>query len=367
MINPNLLYQIGFTLIKGIGNITGRQLVDTLGDVSLVFTEKKSLLERIPGLNRRIIAGIQDAGLLQRAEKEVAFIEKNKIQTYFISDAHYPFRLKECADAPLLFYMRGNANLDAAKCISIVGTRSATNYGKEMTNQLISGVSEAFPDALIVSGVAYGIDIAAHKAALKENLPTVGVLAHGLDRIYPPKHRNAAAQMVKNGGLLTEYMSETTPDRQNFVKRNRIIAGLSDCTVVVESADKGGALITCNIAVSYNRDVLAYPGKRTDKYSQGCNALIKYRKAALIERPEDLFREMNWLTSGPKHIVQKELFQEFTEEEQCIVEVLSKADMQLNSLCIELDFTISKLAPILFELEMKGVITCLPGGIYRLN
>jgi len=370
MFNQDLIYQIGITLVKGIGNITAKQIVENLDNISVLFKEKKHVLERISGLSRRIINEIHSPDVLKRAEKEIRFIEKSRIEPLFITDPAYPDRLKECVDAPVMLYFRGNADLNAQKIISIVGTRNATTYGKETTDQFVHDIRNVFPESLIVSGLAYGIDIAAHRAALRENLVTVGILAHGLDRIYPSAHRNTAVEMINAGGLLTDFISETNPDRQNFVKRNRIVAGISDCTVVVESAKKGGALITANIADSYNRDVFSFPGKACDKYSEGCNMLIKSKKAALVTSADDVFREMNW--SDPpepvrKQTIQRVLFPELNPEEQRVIEVLSKAgSMQLNLLAIELDLPVSRLSVILFDLEMNGMIRCKPGGMYSL-
>jgi DNA processing protein len=368
MNDQDLLYQIGLTLVKGIGNITAKQVVDALGDVSVLFKEKAHLLERIPGISRKIIAEIHHPDVLQRAEKEVLFIEKNKIIPLFIKNKNYPDRFRECVDAPVLLYFRGTADLNTAKIISLVGTRNASNYGKEVTENIVRDIAKTYPGTLIVSGLAYGIDICSHKAALKNTLPTVGVLAHGLDRIYPPTHRNIAVEMLANGGLLTDFMSETNPDRQNFVKRNRIVAGIADCTVVIESAEKGGALITANIADSYNKDVFAVPGKVSDPYSSGCNTLIKYKKAALISCADDIFREMCWNEekAGKKPAFQPMLFLDLTPDEQTVMDLLSQTgDRQLNALVIELNMPVSRLAPLLFELEMKGALRCMPGGIYR--
>ena len=370
MCNQDLMYQIGITLVKGIGNITAKQIIENLDNVALLFTEKKHVLEKISGLSRRIINEIHSPDVLKRAEKEIRFIEKARIEPLFITDPAYPNRLKECVDAPVMLYFRGNADLNVEKVISIVGTRNATAYGKEITDKLVRDIREVFPETLIVSGLAYGIDIAAHRAALKENIATVGILAHGLDRIYPLVHRSAAAEMINAGGLLTDFISETNPDRQNFVKRNRIVAGMSDCTVVVESAQKGGALITANIADSYNRDIFAFPGKTYDKYSEGCNSLIKNKKAALITSAEDIFREMNW-SDSPEPVrtqaIQRVLFPDLNPEEQKIMEILSKAgNMQLNLLAIELDLPVSRLSVILFDLEMNGLVRCKPGGMYGL-
>ena len=371
MFNQDLIYQIGVTLVKGIGNITAKQIIEHLDNVALLFTEKKHVLERMSGLSRRIINEIHSPEVLKRAEKEIRFIEKAHIKPLFITDPSYPNRLKECIDAPVMLYFRGNTDLNAGKIISIVGTRNATAYGRENTEQLVHDIKEVFPESLIVSGLAYGIDIAAHRAALRENLATVGILAHGLDRIYPPIHRNTAAEMINAGGLLTDFISETNPDRQNFVKRNRIVAGMSDCTIVVESAQKGGALITANIADSYNRDIFSYPGKICDKYSEGCNLLIKSKKAALVTSADDIFREMNW-SDPPESVrmqaVQRILFPELNPEEQRVMDILSKAgSIQMNLLAIELDLSVSRLSVILFELEMNGLVRCKPGGMYSLQ
>lgn len=369
MNNPNILYEIGITLIKGIGPVIARQLIDTLEDVSLLFTEKKYKLERILPLSRRLIREIHDPAILKRAEQELHFLEQTGNRPLFITSPLYPQRLKDCADAPVLLYLRGNVDLNARKVVSIVGTRHITTYGKEVVGKLVAGFRETFPDILVVSGLAYGVDVAAHKAALHEEIRTIGVLAHGLDRVYPPGHREIAIEMLKSGGLLTEYRSNTFPDKQNFVKRNRIVAGMADCTVIIESAAKGGALITAGIAVGYNRDVLAYPGKSTDRYSEGCNNLIKERKAALITCAEDLFREMNWTPrkTGPTLPVQRTFFPVLNGEEQKISDLLlKKRSMQLNQLVVETNLPVSKLSVILFEMEMNGVIRCRAGGLYEL-
>ncbi|MDR0769560.1 MAG: DNA-processing protein DprA [Dysgonamonadaceae bacterium] len=370
MTNQNLIYQIGITLVKGIGNIIAKQIIGNLDDISQLFTEKKHLLERIPCLSRRLIAEIHNPNVLTRAEQEIRFIEKNKITPLFITDSDYPKRMQECVDSPVILYYRGNADLNATKIISVVGTRNASAYGRDMTGQLLRDVKERFPETLIVSGLAYGIDVVAHRAALRENLATVGVLAHGLDRIYPAAHRNTAVEMLNNGGLLSDFISETIPDRQNFVKRNRIIAGIADCTIVVESAIKGGALITANIADSYNRDVFTFPGKVGDRYSEGCNSLIKDKKAMLVTSALDVFSEMNWDVQ-PKaaagQSVQRNLFIELNPDEKMVTNLLSKAkNIQLNILTIELNWPVSKLSNVLFELEMKGMICCKPGGLYAL-
>lgn len=226
------IYQIGLTMINGVGDILARHLLEALGDAEAVFTEKRQSLEKIPGIGDSIITEIKRADVLLRAEKELAFAQKNGISIYFLKDMNYPERLRECPDAPVLFYFKGNADLNAAHIISVVGTRRASAYGQEVTERLLRDLSVIFPDLLVVSGLAYGIDICAHRNALKNQLPTVGVLAHGLDRIYPPVHRSTAVEMLERGGLLTDFPSGTNPDRQNFIRRNRIVAGLADATIV---------------------------------------------------------------------------------------------------------------------------------------
>ncbi|MDR0541173.1 MAG: DNA-processing protein DprA [Dysgonamonadaceae bacterium] len=366
----SLVYKIGLTLVKGVGDIVGKQLLQAVEDAEVLFKEKKRLLERIPGITSRILASLQDPQILIRAEQELHFIQKNNIQALFYDDDNYPKRLRECVDSPVLLYFKGNTNLNATKIISIVGTRRATDYGKESTEKIVTEMAGIYPETLIVSGLAYGIDIIAHKAALKAGLPTVAVLAHGLDRIYPPLHRNIAVSMLPNGGLLTDFMSRTNPDRQNFVKRNRIVAGIADCTLVVESAIKGGALITAEIASSYGKDVFAIPGKINSPCSQGCNKIIKGNKAALVENATDIIQALCWETKSVKtpDAIQKTLFIELTGQEQPIYNLLLqyKNGLQINLLAIQLDIPISRLSMTLFELEMKGIIKCLPGGVFKI-
>jgi DNA processing protein len=268
MIDETLKYKIGITLIKGVGNNLAKNLIAYIGSVEGVFREKQQNLAKIPGigevLSKVIVSQILTQNIVNRAEHEIEFISKNKIQSYFFTDRDYPFRLKECPDSPIMIYSKGNCNLNNGKFVGIVGTRKATETGKENCKQLISDLKCVLPNAIIVSGLAYGIDICAHKAALDSGLLTIGVIGHGLDRIYPELHRPTAVKMVQDGALLTEYLSLTNPDKQNFVQRNRIIAGLCDAIVVVESGTKGGALITAEIANDYNRDVFAFPGRVND-------------------------------------------------------------------------------------------------------
>jgi DNA processing protein len=364
------LCQIGLTMINGVGDILGRQLLQTVGDAEAIFREKACMLEKIPGIGRVLAAEIKRPEVLQQAEKELSFIEKNRITSYFISDNDYPFRLRECPDAPLLAYFKGSCDLNAQRTVSVVGTRKITDYGKEVCARLIAGLSEKLPGLLVVSGLAYGTDITAHRNALKHQLPTLAVLAHGLDRIYPPVHRSTAIEMLENGGLLTDFPSETNPDKSNFVKRNRIIAGLTDATIVIESADKGGSLITADIAFSYSREVFAIPGRISDTHSQGCNHLIRQNKAGLITCAADFISAMRWDISVASHVhapVQTELVFSENEENNRILAILQeKKEMHINQLSVEMDMPVHKLSGLLFELEMDGLVKVTPGSVYKM-
>jgi len=370
MNEDTLKYKIGITLIKGIGNNLAKNLIAYIGSVEGVFNEKQQNLAKIPGIGEILSKEIVSQNVLKRADREIEFIIKNKIQTSYFTDREYPYRLKECPDSPILIYIKGNCDLNAGKFVGIVGTRNATETGKENCKKLIADLRNAQSNTTIVSGLAYGVDICAHKAALDTGLPTIGVIGHGLDRIYPASHRPTAVKMVQEGALLTEYLSQTNPDKQNFVQRNRIIAGLCDAIVVVESGIKGGALITAEIANDYNRDVFAYPGRLTDEWSVGCNALIKNNKASLIESADDILRFLNWEKheSGKATVVQTAMFVDLSDDEQCIITSLrqSMEGIQVNDLALKLIKPISKISSLLLELEFKGLVKCLPGGMYRI-
>ena len=332
MTDDTLKYKIGITLIKGIGCNLAKNLIAYVGSVEGVFKEKQQNLAKIPGIGEVLSNEIVSQDVLKRAEQEIEFILKNKIQTYYFTDRHYPYRLKECADSPIMLYSKGNCDLNNGKFVGIVGTRNATETGKENCKKLISDLATAQPNIIIVSGLAYGVDICAHKAALEAELPTIGVVGHGLDRIYPAAHRPTAVKMLEKGGLLTEYLSMTNPDRPNFVQRNRIIAGMCDATVVIESAARGGALITSEAANEYNRDVFAFPGRVNDEWSVGCNNLIKNNKASLIESADDIMRFMNWEKQDSTSVknVQTTLFLDLSDEEQEIVSAF-KTKFRWNS------------------------------------
>jgi len=360
-----LLFQIAITLIPGIGDITGKKLIAYCGSVEAVFNEKKQHLMKIPGIRDTLASAIINgrSGALKRAEKEIGFIEKYKIGCHFYTEASYPNRLKNCIDSPMMLYHKGNTE---SKIISMVGTRSATDYGKDCCKHIIEGLSSL--DVLIVSGLALGIDSCAHKEALKNNLSTLGVLAHGLDRIYPAVNRNLAEKMLEKGGLITDFISDTNPDRENFPKRNRIIAGISDATIIIEAAKKGGALITADIANSYNRDVFAVPGKITDPYSEGCNHFIKTNKAALIQSANDIKYLMGWEIKKQKEPnLQRRLFVNLTPDEEAIVRLLeNNLQMSVDAICLELQTNTSLVAAALLNLEFEGIVKILPGKIYCL-
>lgn len=363
-----LVCKIGISLIPGVGSITAKKLIEETGSIEGMFSESETNLKKIPGIGSRLAKSIKSQANLERAEKETEFITKNHIRTYFFLDPDYPERLKHCTDAPVVFFLLGNAYPDHTKILSVVGTRNATHRGRELCNQLISDISDRGHDVLIVSGLAYGIDISAHKAALENNLKTIAVLGHGLSTIYPSVHKSVARKIISQGGLLTEFLSDEKPERNNFVKRNRIIAGLSDATIVVESGSTGGALITADIANSYNRDVFAFPGRIKDPRSAGCNRLIKTNKAALIEGIHDLEYIMGWETiARQKKPVQKELFRNLSAEESAIIS-LFKVDEHytIDQISSRSGMPVSKVSPVLLQLEFAGLIRSLPGKIYTL-
>ena len=369
MSDDEYIYSIALTQVPGIGPIWGRNLINAVGDAVSVFKRRTELPQLMKGATMRVVEALDCPEALQRAEKEYEFVIKNHIQCLTINEETYPARMRECDDAPIVLFYRGSAELNALRAINMVGTRNATDYGKQICLRFLNELRELVPDVLVVSGLAYGIDIHAHRAALAINLPTVGVLAHGLDRIYPSVHRKTAVDMLANGGLLTEFLTETNPDKHNFVSRNRIVAGISDATIVVESAAKGGSLITADIAESYHRDCFAFPGRVNDEYSKGCNQLLRDNKATLIQSAEDFVRAMCWdaeSQSKKSEGVQRVLFPDLSDEEQAIVSILEKGDQQINTLVVATNIPVHKINAILFELEMKGVVRVLAGGMYQL-
>lgn len=359
MTSEEIYYTIALTRMTGFSQAMALQLYRTAGSGKAVYEQHRDL-------------GNWDEAL-RRADAEMGFIENNDIRALTLNDAAYPQRLKECADAPIILYYKGVADLNRQHVINIVGTRHCTTYGQDLVRRFVSDLRRMCPDVLIVSGLAYGIDICAHRQVLTEGYETVGVLAHGLDQIYPPRHRDTAVEMVRQGGLLTEYMSQTQALPNNFRQRNRIVAGMSDATVLVESAYKGGGLITCRIAQEYGRDVFAFPGAVGAPYSEGCNRMIRNNTAALITSAQDFVEEMRWSERGKMEevrgkMVEGELFVELTEEEEQVVTVLRKTnDLQLNMIAVQTNIPIGQLTALLFSLEMKGVVRPLAGGVYHLR
>lgn len=369
MENPDdLLYKIAISLIPGIGPVTARTLIAYTGSPDAVFREKEKNLLKIPGVGEINAQRVAGADVLNQASREVEFILRNQIKTFYYLDDNFPFRLKGCTDAPVIFYYKGTADLNESRIISVVGTRNATNYGKEVCDEMIRKFSEQNYSVIVISGLAYGIDIQAHKSCLKYNMATIGVLAHGLDVIYPSLHKPVAEKMTENGGLLSDFPSNTKIDRQNFLRRNRIIAGLADATIIVESAEKGGALVTADIANSYNRDVFAFPGRATDAFSRGCNKLIKLNEAVLVEGQPDIEKAMNWdVKTRQTKAVQASLFVELSPEEQILADLLKAGDRFIDELTFETSLSMSKVSALLLGLEFKGLVTSLPGKMYRLK
>jgi DNA processing protein len=364
----SLKHKIALGLIPRIGDINARKLVSHFGSVEGIFHEPYRNLIKIPGIGSGIAKCISERAYLDTAEKEAEYVSNNNIRTYFYLDNDYPFRLRQCDDSPVVFFFMGNCDLNAAKILSVVGTRNATSRGRELCDKIIGGLAAGHPDLIIVSGLAYGIDIASHKAAIASNLQTIGVLGHGFKTTYPSVHASTAKALVSKGGLLSDFLSDALPERNNFLKRNRIIAGLSDATLVVESGIKGGALITADIANSYNRDVFAVPGRPDDQWSAGCNSLIRNNKAALAECSDDIEYFLDWKPEKLKPPVQRTLFSDLGETEQKIIELLTKeGELTIDSICRVIDIPIYKLSSVLLQMEFNGLVNCYPGNVYRLS
>ncbi|MBS1914873.1 MAG: DNA-protecting protein DprA [Bacteroidetes bacterium] len=362
-----LLYQLALTFVPTIGSVHAKTLITHFGDAPSVFKAKKSQLEKVEGIGpakAKLIAAFNN---FQRAEEEISFIEKYKIKPLFFTNKNYPQRLLNCYDPPTMLFYKGNANLNASKIISVIGTRNNSDYGRQTTEKLIKDLAEK--NILVVSGLAFGIDAIAHKASLKNNLQTVGVMAHGLDKIYPPEHASLAKDMINHGGILTEFTSGTKPDKHNFPIRNRIVAGMCDALIVVETGLKGGSMITAELANGYNKDIFAFPGKITDSKSEGCNYLIKNNKAILVTDAQQLIETMNWEEKQkPKIKKQKELFIEMSADEKIIVELLRKQEtVHIDELVIKSGLTSSKTAAAILNLELQNVIVSSPGKMYKLS
>lgn len=366
MTEHNLLYVLALQNVARIGDITAKKLINNCGSAEAIFKEKKSNLLKIDGIGTTTISDVFSTYHFEDAEKELKFIKDNDIKCLYFMDENYPEKLKHCIDGPILLFQSGEINLKKQRIISVVGTRKITTYGTAFCEQLVEQLAPFNP--VIVSGFAYGTDITAQKTALKHNLQTVGCLAHGLNQIYPKVHKKYVADIEKHGGFLTEFWSASNPDRENFLKRNRIIAGLSEATIVIESAEKGGSLVTADIANSYNRDVFAVPGRTTDSQSVGCNNLIKYQKAQMLTNPIDIPYILNWqLEDDKKPAIQKQLFVELEVDEKAIYNYLKdNSKQQLDTIALECEMPIFKVASLLLNMELKGVIRPLPGKLFEV-
>jgi DNA processing protein len=368
-LNADLLYQLALTEVPNIGWVQAKILAQHFGEAEKIFRAKQSTLEKIEGIGMIRANNLKNFTDFSNAEEEIRFIEKFRITPLFITDKKYPQRLLNCYDPPTLLFYKGSANLNAAKVIAVIGTRSHTDYSKKMTDKLVEELS--IQNILIVSGMAFGVDAIAHKAAVKNNLPTVGVLGHGLDQIYPPHHSSLAKEMLKNGGgLLTEFRSQTNPDKHNFPTRNRIVAGMSDATIVIESGIKGGSMVTAELANGYNKDVFAFPGKVTDNKSAGCNYLIKSNKAMLLTDAQQLIEIMGWEEKKQKSTskIQKEIFIELSSEEKIIIGLLNeKETVHIDEINLRSGLSSSAIAAAILNLELQNVVNGLPGKMYRLQ
>ncbi len=366
--DPNLIYQVALTQVPHIGAVHAKILLQHF-KVQEIFSTKKHILEKIEGIGSfraNSICRFKDFGA---AEKEVAFIEKNKIRPLLYGADDYPRRLMHCYDPPTLLFLKGEVDLNAEKVLGVIGTRNHSEYGKQVTEKLIKDLEDS--GLVIVSGLAYGIDAIAHKAALKHKLPTVAVLAHGLNQVYPSEHIPLAREMVREGGgMLTEFNTISKPDRHNFPVRNRVVAGLCDAVVVIETGMKGGSMITADLANGYNRDVFAFPGRTIDPKSQGCNFLIRKNKAALVNDAAELVEALGWDNekSKKKSLTQRELFIELNPEETRIVDLLRPGEpVHIDEIQFRTGLTPGQIASTLLNLEFRGVIASSPGKSYRLH
>ena len=364
MSDQDLFYLLALLKVDGVGDIMAKKLLTHFGNAEAIFKAKTNLIAAIDGVGSVLLKNLKDNSVFEKANQELEFIKSNNIKVSFFQEEDYPDRLKHCIDSPVLIFSAGNINLKNKKIISIVGTRQVTSYGMEFCRKLIEDLAPL--DPVIVSGFAYGVDIVAHQLAMEHNLQTIGVLAHGLNQIYPKTHKKYVVKMEENGGFMTEFWSSSNPDKENFVRRNRIVAGMTEATIVIESADKGGSLITANIANDYNRDVFAVPGRVTDKYSQGCNDLIKTQKANVLTSAADLVYILNWDIENKPKTVQKQLFVELEPDEQKIYDFLVKNGKELlDIIALQCDYPIYRISGILLNMELKGVIRPLPGKLFE--
>lgn len=361
----DLLYTLALQHVPNLGDTTAKKLIRHFGDARNIFKEKKSALHKLDGIGKIRLRELHETKHFKAAEEELNFIEKNKIDHYYFQESKYPEKLKHCLDGPILLFSKGNIQIEKQRIISIVGTRQITSHGNAFCEQLIEELAPL--DPVIVSGFAYGVDICAHKNAIKHGLQTIACLAHGLNQVYPKVHKKYMQQVCEKGGFFTDFWSTDAFDRNNFLKRNRIIAGLSEATIVIESAEKGGALVTADIADSYNREVFAVPGRPEDIYSRGCNNLIKMQKANVLLSAADLIYMLGWKLDEQPKSQQKQLFVELNEEETAIFDFLKQhGKSELDSLSLNCKFPTFKTASILLIMELKGVVRPLPGKLFEL-
>ncbi len=365
MLEEELRFVLALQRVKGIGDINAKKLIAHCGSAKNLFKEKRHVLEKINGIGSYTIRHLFDKENLIKADKELEYLQKNTIEANYFLDSSYPDKLKHCIDAPILLFKKGKINLNNQPIISVVGTRKITSYGRSFCEKLINELKEYNP--IIVSGFAYGVDICAHKAALKSELQTIGVIAHGFEEMYPKSHEKYVNEVCENGGFITDFWHNDVLIKENFLKRNRIVAGLSEATIIIESADRGGSLVTADIANSYNRDVFAVPGRSSDNFSKGCNDLIKRNKAAILTSSNDLVEMLNWkLKEERPKTIQKQLFVELDETEQMIYNFLLENGKQLlDSIAVNCKTPIHKTTGVLFSLEMKGVVKPLPGKLFE--
>jgi DNA processing protein len=365
MSENELLNTLALMQVEGVGDIVAKRLINHLGSAEAVFKAKRQQVLAIEGVGDILYNNLKNPDVFKLAEAEIKFISGNNISASFYLDKEYPERLKHCIDGPVVLFSSGNIDIEGRKMLSIVGTRQMTAYGADFTRKLLEDLAPLNP--VIVSGFAYGVDIHAHIVAMDLGLQTIGVVAHGLNQVYPKVHKKYVARMEENGGFMTEFWSSSNPDKENFVKRNRIVAGLSEATLIVESAEKGGSLITANVANDYNRDVFAVPGRITDKYSMGCNNLIKTQRANLLTGAADLMYIMNWQTEEKKpKPVQKQLFISLEDDEQKVYDYLLKnGKEQLDLIALACEMPVFKLSSMLLTMELKGVIRPLPGKMFE--
>ena len=373
MNHEEVFYTMALTRISNFNFAQALELYRAVGSARMLFEHRGEIGDILKDCSPRLVEALKDWDEpMKRADFELKYIEEHGIRALTLMDDDYPQRLTECPDSPLILYYTGNSDLNQAKIVSIVGTRQITPYGADLIRRFIVGLRLHCPKVLIVSGLAYGVDINAHRQALENGYETVGVLAHGLDQIYPYRHKETAEAMVRHGGLLTEFMTQTNADKPNFVRRNRIVAGMADAVVLVESAAKGGGLITAEIAQSYDRSVFAFPGNVDAEFSKGCNNLIRDNGAALITSADDFVKAMGWYDETLRRLantdgIERNLFPDLSPEEQAVVNLLQQTnDLQLNILSVKTGLPIGQLTAFLFQLEMKGVVKPLAGGMYHL-